>query len=114
MELLQPIGDAIANLQVDATGKKPSNTEALFNLLDKLKTNEGYESSTTTSSQKSASRGLMSCVKPSILIALLGVGLTTPQVQLKLANMFPKSTTRYGIVALILLVCSILIIKKTS
>jgi hypothetical protein len=112
MELLQPIGDAIANLQVDATGKKPSNTEALFNLLDKLKTTEGYEV-VSTPSQKT-SRNFMSCVKPSLLIALLGVGLTTPQVQLRLAKMFPKETTRYGIIALILLVCSILIIKKTG
>lgn len=111
MELLQPIGDAIANLQVDANGKKPSNTEALFQLLDKLKTNEGYEAPPISSNH---SKTFFSCLKPSLLIALLGVAISTPQAQIYLAKMFPKQHTRYGVIALIVLVCSLLIIKKTG
>ena len=116
MEFFQPIGDAIANLQVDSNGKKPDNMSAFFNIMEKLSQSkddgkdakkENYDA-TSSASQKT----MISCLKPAAVITAAAMIMMIPQVNEAFVKMFPKPHLRYGLMALIILVVAMVAIKK--
>jgi len=116
MEFFQPIGDAIANLQVDSNGKKPDNMSAFFNIMEKLSQSkddgkdakkENYDAA-SSSSQKT----MISCLKPAAVITAAAMIMMIPQVNEAFVKMFPKPHLRYGLMALIILVVAMVAIKK--
>ena len=113
MEFFTPIGDALASLQVDKDGKKPSNMEAFFNIMDKLgKTKNDEKKEGFAEESPSKLKGLLTVAKPAAVITAVAMILMAPQVQEMFTKMFAKAHIRYGVIALLLLVVSMVAIKK--
>jgi hypothetical protein len=119
MEFFQPIGDAIANLQVDSNGKKPDNMSAFFNIMEKLSQSkddgkdakkENYDAASASST--ASAKTMISCLKPAAVITAAAMIMMIPQVNEAFVKMFPKPHLRYGLMALIILVVAMVAIKK--
>lgn len=107
------IGDAVATLQTDpATGNKPAPTEAVLNLLDKLKDNGQQTAKAANSSSKPSS--IMRCVKYAGLLTVIMVVLSLSFVQNILNGMFKNPMTKLAIQAAAFFMIAVLLLKNSA
>ncbi len=103
------VGDAIATLQVDQNGNKPTPTEAVINILDKLQDPRAAQQPTNSSKEV-----FLRCMKYAAILTAIFAILTIPAVQRGFDGMIPNNFMKLGIQSLLFFIVTTVLLKTSS
>ena len=119
MDIFNKVGDALASLQVDASGKKPSHVDAVYGLLDKLAANqsttssskEGYAAPATAAADQVTKMTMTSTLKVSAVLTAIFIVLSMTPVHNMLDKMFKSNLIKIGVVGVVFFVACFFVVK---
>ena len=108
--VMNTMGDAIANLQVDQDGNKPAPQQAVLNLLDKLNTPQGNQE--LTKMQQRVNTPFVTCLKYAGILTIIVAILSLPAVQQIMDKLFANDWMKMGAQALTFFIIATIFLKK--
>ena len=103
------VGDAIATLQVDQHGNKPTPSQAVVNLLEKLQ-----DPSAIPQAGKSNRATIIRCLKFAAILTVIFAVLTIPAIQRGFDGVFKNDFMKIGVQSLIFFIIATILMKTAS
>lgn len=102
------VGDAIATLQVDQNGNKPTPSEAVINMLEKLQDPKALQA------PASSKEVFLRCMKYAAILTAIFAILTIPAVQRAFEGVIPNQFMKLGIQSLLFFIIATVLLKTSS
>jgi len=108
--VMNTMGDAIANLQVDQDGNKPAPQQAVLNLLDKLNTPQGNQE--LDKIQQRVNTPFVTCLKYAGILTIIVAVMSIPAVQQIMDKLFANDWMKMGAQCLLFFIIATVFLKK--